>query len=510
MQRFTRIAVPAALALLAGASSTNAQVFHRAIGFTSAEAAYSVESCTPASGGGFITVGRISQTPTTPRDMYIVRYDGAGNDLWTRVISSPGGADEVATSVRQTADGGFIIAAESLAVSPTMGIALVRLGPAGNFMWGRAYAGTPFEDFPSGAKVRELSDGTFTVIGRARAGILSQGRMIHVGPGGNVLWANTYSFAGGPPAEISFTDVRFVPPSSSSNGGYFVSGWYREETSSLRSALIMQMSPAGNPLNAWTYSLPGQSITADGLTVSGSNLIFSGRIAPSASAAPTRTVIARVTQAAGLVSWARSESDFVNGFAALSTDINSVIVAGTNPSDGGLGLVKLNNAGGFIFANSHDVRGEGHDVITTPGLGQGYVTTGFDTQPPVNGQQDVPLIKTDVWGNSSCRVETRNPPTAVTLLRTPRSVVFNPNLQNITLPIVIDNPNSGNIIKCFRPAADVPAACSGDWNHDQIVTSQDFFEFIQAFFSDDADFDGNDETTSQDFFEFLRAFFTPC
>ncbi|MGE3108808.1 MAG: FG-GAP-like repeat-containing protein [Phycisphaerales bacterium] len=52
--------------------------------------------------------------------------------------------------------------------------------------------------------------------------------------------------------------------------------------------------------------------------------------------------------------------------------------------------------------------------------------------------------------------------------------------------------------------------CPADWNNDNAVTSQDFFDFIAGFFSNNADFNGDGMTSSQDFFDFLAAFFQGC
>jgi hypothetical protein len=52
--------------------------------------------------------------------------------------------------------------------------------------------------------------------------------------------------------------------------------------------------------------------------------------------------------------------------------------------------------------------------------------------------------------------------------------------------------------------------CPADWNHDDAVTSQDFFDFLAAFFASAADFNQSGATDSQDFFDFLGAFFTDC
>lgn len=73
-----------------------------------------------------------------------------------------------------------------------------------------------------------------------------------------------------------------------------------------------------------------------------------------------------------------------------------------------------------------------------------------------------------------------------------------------------DIPGGLSVFGCVELSG--KPSCEADFNDDQIVNSQDFFDFLSAFFLNDvsADFNSDGVVNSQDFFDFLSAFFTGC
>ena len=121
-------------------------------------------------------------------DAWIVRTDANGTLLWQRCMGSS--LHEYAADVRQTTDGGFIVAASSNAISNMQDVVgnhggsdfwVIKLDAGGNTQWQKCLGGTA-DEFAS--SICQTSDGGYIVAGKS----LSNSGDVSGQHGGNDCW----------------------------------------------------------------------------------------------------------------------------------------------------------------------------------------------------------------------------------------------------------------------------------------------------------------------------------
>jgi hypothetical protein len=135
--------------------------------------------------GGYIVAGATWSFGAGSRDFYLVKTDGQGDTLWTRTY---GGSDEdIAYCVQQTADGGYIVAGHTYSFGAGYrDFYLVKTSNQGDTLWTRTH-GESTDDVAY--SVQQTTDGGYIVAGMWRN---SHFYLEKTNPLGDTLWTHTY------------------------------------------------------------------------------------------------------------------------------------------------------------------------------------------------------------------------------------------------------------------------------------------------------------------------------
>ncbi len=161
---------------------------------------------------GYVFAGYTTSYGAGSADVWLVKVDAAGSRVWDRTIGGTG-ADE-AKAVRQTSDGGYIIAGITYSYGAGFyDIYLVKTDASGNKVWDRAFGGADADD---GRSVEQTSDRGYTLTGYTRHADTDDAWLIKTDADGNRIWDKIF---GGEFGDYGSTVQQ------TTDGGYIVTGW---------------------------------------------------------------------------------------------------------------------------------------------------------------------------------------------------------------------------------------------------------------------------------------------
>ena len=143
------------------------------------------ESVDITTDGGYIITGYSNSFGSGGNDVYLIKTDSIGDTLWTKTYGISG-YDDYGYSVKQTSDGGYIIAG-SLYYRGYM--YLIKTTSIGDTLWTKTFG------FGTAHSVQQTIDGGYIIAGTQVNGIepwLTQVFFIKTNSIGETLWANVY------------------------------------------------------------------------------------------------------------------------------------------------------------------------------------------------------------------------------------------------------------------------------------------------------------------------------
>jgi hypothetical protein len=394
----------------------HAQVrFARTYGGTNTDVAFSVQQ---TSDGGYIMAG---YTWSFGAGALLIKTDANGNVQWAKTYEASGISYSYATSVQQTSDGGYIVAGHADAFGAgEYDVLLIKINAFGNIQWAKAYGGIN-DDYAF--SVQQTSDGGYIVAGWTDSfgASWSDIFLIKTDASGNIIWAKTYW-------EIYGDYAYFVQQTS--DGGYIVAGWTNSFLPGNEDVLLIKINAFGNIQWAKIYSgtvgthydyAYSVQQTSDG------GYIVAGYTADLGDA----DVLLIKTDANGNLIWAKAYRGTNHDWArsVRQTSDGGYIVAGYTASFGAGSydyfFIKTDANGNIIWAKTYGGTGIEEALSVQQTSDGGYILAGR-TNSFGAGSYDYFLIKTDANGNiGSCGIVRNVTPT----VRTPSLTVATPPLS---------------------------------------------------------------------------------
>ncbi len=296
------------------------------------DSAYVIAGTTESFGAGF-------------EDVYLIKTNNSGDTLWTRAYG--GASDERGNSIRQTSDGGYIVAGLTYSfgegVPGYSNVYLIKTDASGDTVWTRTYGGT-YDD--RGYDVQQTADSGYIVAGLTysfgpRVPGYCNVYLIKTGPSGDTLWTRTY---GGLDHDLGFSVLQTV------DSGYIIAG------------------------ETYSFGAGGEDVY----------LIK--------------------TDASGYLEWSRTYGGTA-GYSIQQTSDGGYVIAGSTPPSGGgmfsdIYLIKTDAEGETLWTRTYGgthLEDEGYSVQQTSD--GGYIIAGC-TGDPYMGNDDVYLIRTSASGDT--------------------------------------------------------------------------------------------------------------
>ncbi|HTW91178.1 MAG TPA: hypothetical protein VMH22_05660 [bacterium] len=235
--------------------SSGNRVWGRSYGFLGADVAFAVQ---PTSDGGYILAGQTGFFSSGGSDVYLVKTDAEGNQLWYKNLGGP--HNDVGRSVHQTGDGGYIILGETDTIGSGLSdMYLIKTDASGNQVWARTFGGGGHNH---GYSVQIASDGGYILAGQTEGGAGGGDvYLVKTDASGNQVWAKTY---GGSQTDGAHSIQR------TADGGYIIAGMTASFGAGMFDVYLLKIDANGDTV--WTRTYGGASsdvgdavqVTSDG------------------------------------------------------------------------------------------------------------------------------------------------------------------------------------------------------------------------------------------------------
>ncbi len=206
--------------------------------------------------GNVIIAGYTNSAGAGNYDYFLLKMDLAGTILWSNTYGTV--ADELAYTVKQTLDKGYIIAGAAFAPNNTIDAYCIKTDSMGVEQWSKYY-GTLLLDW--GYMMTQTRDSGYVITGYIEQGAATDAFLIRTNSSGDTLWTRTY---GGGSYESGLSVIEAV------DSGYVITGSVYSGSQGAGDAMLLKTDTSGNIVFCHSFGGPADDnstaidVTSDG------------------------------------------------------------------------------------------------------------------------------------------------------------------------------------------------------------------------------------------------------
>jgi hypothetical protein len=331
--------------------------------------------------GGFVVAGKTSSFSAVSEDAWVLKLDANGNVVWQKTYGGAG--SNSANSVQPTADGGYIVAGQANPYWLGQGdLWILKLDANGNIAWQKTYGGGA--NGGSASSVQLTSDGGYIVAGYTVSfGAGGQDAwLLKLDADGNVIWQRTYG------GSLSDGAMSAEP---TADGGYIVAGWTASFGAGSEDVWVLKLDRDGNIIWQKTYGDTGQDVALSVQPTGDGGYIVAG-------AAANHGGWVLKLDANGNVDWQKTYGGSTNSIQPTA-DGGYVVAGGIGGSALDIGdawILKLDTGGNITWQRTYRVSAGSAASVQSTADG-GYVVAGI-TSPSQLEPVDAWILKLDANG----------------------------------------------------------------------------------------------------------------
>ncbi len=189
----------------------------------------------PTSDGGYVLVGETTSFGSGAEDCYLIKTDASGNEVWSKTFGGEKG--DRCFSIAQADDGGFLLAGQTYSEGAgDRDVYLVKTDASGNEVWSKTFGG-PASDV--GHSVTRTAEGDFVVTGYTTSFAIAEDDpyLIKIDARGQTQWTRVIAMEG-----VNHT----LTGEQAADGGFFLGGFSDFGPNGANAALLVKTDGDGN------------------------------------------------------------------------------------------------------------------------------------------------------------------------------------------------------------------------------------------------------------------------